>query len=106
MTTNPVRGEVWRIRFDPAEGEEINGNLRGPRSKLRPVPGVRGTVLPATTSRMVFLENAGGRQRGPEQGGSPTAKAIMKKIAGPAILDREDPLSWELGNVAMLLGKW
>lgn len=30
----------------------------------------------------------------------------MKKIAGPAILDREDPLSWELGNVAMLLGKW
>ena len=25
MTTNPtpVRGEVWRIRFDPAEGDEI-----------------------------------------------------------------------------------
>src|SRR5260370_17555833 len=23
MTTKPVRGEVWRIRFDPAEGEEI-----------------------------------------------------------------------------------
>ena len=26
MATNPmpVRGEVWRIRFDPAEGDEIN----------------------------------------------------------------------------------
>ncbi len=23
MTTNPSRGEVWRIRFDPAEGDEI-----------------------------------------------------------------------------------
>ena len=25
MTTNPLcaRGEVWRIRFDPAEGDEI-----------------------------------------------------------------------------------
>ncbi len=23
MTTNTVRGEVWRIRFDPAEGDEI-----------------------------------------------------------------------------------
>lgn len=23
MTMNPVRGEVWRIRFDPAEGDEI-----------------------------------------------------------------------------------
>jgi len=23
MTTNPIRGEVWRIRFDPAEGDEI-----------------------------------------------------------------------------------
>jgi mRNA interferase MazF len=23
MTTNPARGEVWRIRFDPAEGDEI-----------------------------------------------------------------------------------
>src|SRR6266446_6194454 len=23
MTVNPKRGEVWRIRFDPAEGDEI-----------------------------------------------------------------------------------
>jgi mRNA interferase MazF len=23
MNPNPVRGEVWRIRFDPAEGDEI-----------------------------------------------------------------------------------
>lgn len=23
MTTMPLRGEVWRIRFDPAEGTEI-----------------------------------------------------------------------------------
>jgi mRNA interferase MazF len=23
MTTNLLRGEVWRIRFDPAEGDEI-----------------------------------------------------------------------------------
>jgi mRNA interferase MazF len=23
MTANPTRGEVWRIRFDPAEGDEI-----------------------------------------------------------------------------------
>lgn len=23
MTTMPLRGEVWRIRFDPAEGDEI-----------------------------------------------------------------------------------
>jgi len=22
MTTNLLRGEVWRIRFDPAEGDE------------------------------------------------------------------------------------
>jgi mRNA-degrading endonuclease toxin of MazEF toxin-antitoxin module len=23
MNPTPVRGEVWRIRFDPAEGDEI-----------------------------------------------------------------------------------
>ena len=23
MATNPIRGEVWRVRFDPAEGDEI-----------------------------------------------------------------------------------
>lgn len=23
MTTTPSRGEVWQVRFDPAEGDEI-----------------------------------------------------------------------------------
>ena len=30
----PVRGEVWTVRFDPAEGAEIQGRKKGRESFL------------------------------------------------------------------------
>jgi mRNA-degrading endonuclease toxin of MazEF toxin-antitoxin module len=53
MTTNPVRGEVWRIWFDLAEGDEIkkprtavvvseNANDLGGKVMLSTVPFKRG----------------------------------------------------------------